>query len=165
MALSLCYTGYMLLMVVIKSCMWDIHSQATTWLGWVSLTWFHGCHEPSFDYLCSKFKVHARKNILGKFPFLSLSSICCRSRNLVRRLPFGKDTVGHMQNFAYLRLYLFLHVFRTARGCVDGVIGSYGLLRSQTEFRQHLLIVLRIHNLPSGTCIWRTAGRCCRNFV
>jgi hypothetical protein len=57
-----------------------------------------------------------------------------------------------------------VHVFWTARGCVDGV-SFYGLLRSKTEFRQHLPVVLRIHNLPNGTCIWRTAGRCFRNSV
>jgi hypothetical protein len=40
-----------------------------------------------------------------------------------------------MQIFAYLWLYLFriVHVFWTARGCVDGV-SFYGLLRSEIEF-------------------------------
>ena len=42
-------------------------------------------------------------------------------------------------------------------GCVDGV-SSHGVRRSETESRHHLFVVLRIHNLPSGTCIWRTAG-------
>ena len=36
---------------------------------------------------------------------------------------------------------------------------------SESEFRQHLPVVLRIHTLPVGTCIGRTAGRCCRNSV
>jgi hypothetical protein len=37
-------------------------------LGWAGcLSRFHGCHEPSFDYLCSKFKVHARKKYLRQF--------------------------------------------------------------------------------------------------
>ena len=50
--------------------------------------------------------------------------------------------------------------FWTARGCVDGV-SLYGPLRSEAEFRHHLPIVLRIHNLSFGTCIWW----CCRNSV
>ena len=35
------------------------------------------------------------------------------SHNLVRRLPFEIDTDGNMQNFAYVRPYLFgiVHVF------------------------------------------------------
>ena len=40
-----------------------------------------------------------------------------------------------------------------------------GPLRSEAEFRHHLPVVLGIHNLPFGMCIWRTAGRCCRNSV
>ena len=90
-----------------------------------------------------------------------------RSRKPVRRLPFGRDTTGDMQ--------FFLHIFNlicfelstllwTARGCVDGV-SFYGSLRSRSEFRLHLLVVLEIHNLPFGTCIWRTTGRCYRNSV
>ena len=54
--------------------------------------------------------------------------------------------------------------FWTARGCIDGV-SLYGPLRSEAEFRHHLPVVLRIHNLPSGTCIWRTAEKCCRNSI
>ena len=90
-----------------------------------------------------------------------------RSRKPVRRLPFGRDTTGDMQ--------FFLHIFNricfelstllwTARGCVDGV-RFYGPLQSESEFRHHLPVVLGIHNLPFGTCIWRTAGRCCRNYI
>src|SRR5919201_4978521 len=36
---------------------------------------------------------------------------------------------------------------------------------SESEFRQPLPVVLRMHTLPVGTCIGRTAGRCCRNSV
>jgi hypothetical protein len=36
---------------------------------------------------------------------------------------------------------------------------------SESEFWQHLPVVLWIHTLPAGTCIGRTAGRCCRNSV
>ena len=54
--------------------------------------------------------------------------------------------------------------FWTARGCVDGV-SLYGPLQSEVEFWHHLPVVLRIHNLPFGTCIWRTAGRCYRNSI
>ena len=52
-------------------------------------------------------------------------SICgLWSRNLVRCLPSERDTVGGIQIFVYLRPYLFriVHVFWTARGCVDGLI-------------------------------------------
>ena len=71
-----------------------------------------------------------------------------------------------MQNFAYVRPYLFriVHVFWTARGCVDGV-SFHGLRPFETEYRHHFPVVLRIHNLSSGTCIWRTAGKCCLNSV
>ena len=74
-----------------------------------------------------------------------------------------------------LEICSFLHIFNricfelstllwTARGCVDGV-SFYGPLRSKSEFRHHVPVVLGIHNLSFGTCIWRTAGRCCRNFI
>ena len=88
------------------------------------------------------------------------------SRNLARRLPFERDTAGNMQIFAYLQPYLcwIVHVFWIAGGCVDGV-SFHALLVSETEFQQHLPVVLRIHNLLARTCIWRTAGRCCRNSV
>ena len=97
---------------------------------------------------------------------LTFFVLVCRSRNLVRRLPFERDTVGNMHMLAYLWPYLFriVHVFWTARGCVDG-FSFHGLLQSGTEFRHHLPIVLRIHTLLARTCIWRTAGRCCRNSV
>ena len=57
----------------------------------------------------------------------------CRSRNLVRRLPFERDTVGNMHIFAYVWSYLFwiIHVFWTTRICVDG-FSLHGLLRSET---------------------------------
>src|SRR6185312_9586131 len=83
-----------------------------------------------------------------------------RSRKPVRRLLFGRDTTGDMQFFLYIfnRIYFKLSTLLwTARGCVDGV-RFYGPLRSESEFRHHLPIVLGIHNLPFGTCIWRTAG-------
>ena len=49
-----------------------------------------------------------------------------------------------MQIFAYLQMYQFriVHVFWTARGCVDGV-SFHALLRSEKEFRRHLPVVLR----------------------
>ena len=89
----------------------------------------------------------------------------CISRNLVRRLPFEIDTDGNMQNFAYVRPYLFqtVHIFWIARGCIDGV-SFHSLLPFVTEYRHHFLVVLRIHNLPSGTCIWRTAGEVLPKF-
>ena len=51
------------------------------------------------------------------------------SRNLARRLPFERDTVGNMQIFPYVKPYLFqiIHVFWIARGCVGGV-SFHGLL-------------------------------------
>ena len=96
----------------------------------------------------------------------ALFSFLVRCSRNHRRLPFERDTVGHMQIFAYVWPYLFriVHVFWTARGCVDG-FSFHGLLWSGTEFRHHLPVVLRIHNLLARTCIWRTAGRCCRNSV
>ena len=82
-----------------------------------------------------------------------------RARTPVRHLSFEKETVRNMQIFAYWWSYLFwiIHVFWTAWGCVDRV-SLYGPLRSEAEFRHHLPVVLRIHNLPFGTCIWRTVG-------
>ena len=71
----------------------------------------------------------------------------CRSLHIYNRICFELSTF-----------------FWTARGCVDGV-SFHGLLRSETESRQYLPVVLRIHNLPVRTCIWRTAGRCCRISV
>ena len=73
---------------------------------------------------------------------------------------------GNMQNFAYVRPYLFriVHVFWTTRGCIDGV-SFHVLLAFETEYQHHFPVVLRIHNLSSGTCIWRTAAKCCRNSV
>jgi hypothetical protein len=54
-----------------------------------------------------------------------------------------------MQIFAYPQIYLFriVHVFWTARGCVDGV-SFHALLRSETEFRRHLHVVLRTVHSP-----------------
>ena len=54
-----------------------------------------------------------------------------------------------MQIFAYLQMYQFriVHVFWTARGCVDGV-SFHALLRSETEFRRHLPVVLRTVHSP-----------------
>jgi hypothetical protein len=48
-----------------------------------------------------------------------------------------------MKIFAYLQMYLFqiIHVFWTTRGGVDGV-SFHALLRSETEFRCHLPVVL-----------------------
>ena len=82
------------------------------------------------------------------------------SRNLVRCLPFERDTVGDMLTFAYLRLYLFriVHVFWTAHGCVDEV-SFHAPLLSEMEFRQHLPAVLSIHVLQGRVWIQRTTGR------
>ena len=54
-----------------------------------------------------------------------------------------------MQIFAYLQMYQFriVHVFWTARGCVDGV-SFHALLRSEKEFRRHLPVVLRTVHSP-----------------
>jgi hypothetical protein len=54
-----------------------------------------------------------------------------------------------MQIFAYLQMYQFriVHVFWTARGCVDGV-SFHALLRSKTEFQRHLPVVLRTVHSP-----------------
>jgi hypothetical protein len=54
-----------------------------------------------------------------------------------------------MQIFAYPQMYLFriIHVFWTTHGCVDGVI-FHALLRSETEFRCHLHVVLRTVHYP-----------------
>ena len=72
------------------------------------------------------------------------------SRKLVRRLSFEIDTDGNIQNFAFVRPYLFriIHVFWTARGCVDGD-SFHDLLPFEIEYRHHFPVVLRIHNLPS----------------
>ena len=54
-----------------------------------------------------------------------------------------------MQIFAYLQMYQFriVHVFWTARGCVDGV-SFHALLRSEKECRRHLPVVLRTVHSP-----------------
>jgi hypothetical protein len=54
-----------------------------------------------------------------------------------------------MQIFAYLQMYQFriVHVFWTARGCIDGV-SFHALLWSETEFRCHLPVVLRTVHSP-----------------
>jgi hypothetical protein len=54
-----------------------------------------------------------------------------------------------MQIFAYLQMYQFriVHVFWTARGCVDGV-NFHALLRSEKEFRRHLPVVLQTVHSP-----------------
>jgi hypothetical protein len=46
-------------------------------------------------------------------------------------------------------MYLFqiVHIFWIARGCVDGV-SFHALLRSETEFRRHLSVVLRPVHSP-----------------
>jgi hypothetical protein len=44
-------------------------------------------------------------------------------------------------------------------------VSFHALLGSEMEFQHHLPVVLRIHTLPSRTCIGRAEGRCCRNFV
>ena len=44
-------------------------------------------------------------------------------------------------------MFRIIHVFWTARGCVDGV-SFHALLLSETEFQQHLPAVLQIHVLP-----------------
>jgi len=56
-----------------------------------------------------------------------------------------------MRITAYLRRYLFriVHVFWTARECVDKVRFHVPLL-SESEFRHHLPVVLRIHTLRKG---------------
>jgi len=71
-----------------------------------------------------------------------------------------------MQIFAYLYPYLFriVHIFWTAQGCVD-MVSFHDQLRSAPEFRHHLPVILRIHNLLVRTCIWRAAGRCRQNSV
>jgi hypothetical protein len=88
------------------------------------------------------------------------------SRNLVRCLPFERDTVGDMRTFAYLRPYLFriVHVFWTARGCVVEV-SFHAPLYFEMVFRHHLSVVLWIHTLPCRTCIGRMTGRCYRNSI
>ena len=55
--------------------------------------------------------------------FFCLSVVVDRC-SLVRRLPSKRDIFGGMQIFAYLRAFLFqiVHVFWTARGCVDGLV-------------------------------------------
>ena len=89
----------------------------------------------------------------------------CRCRNLVRRLPFERDTIGNMHIFAFVWSYLFrlVHIFWTTRVYVDG-FSLHDLLLSEIEFRHCLPVVLRIHNLLVRTCIRRTAGRCCQNL-
>ena len=97
---------------------------------------------------------------VGEHVYKTLFSYSIRSsRNPVRHLQFKTDTVRNMQIFTYLWPYLFriVHVIWTARWCADGV-SFHGPLPSETESWQHLSIVLRIHNLPFGTCIWRIAG-------
>ena len=73
----------------------------------------------------------------------------------------------------YTNSYVFVTVavsncprFWTARVCV-ACVRFHVLLLSETEFRWRLPVVLRIHILSTfvETCIWRAAGRCCRNSV
>jgi hypothetical protein len=47
------------------------------------------------------------------------------------------------------------------RSCVS----FHVFLGFEMEFQHHLPVVLRIHTLPSRTCIGRAVGRCCQNFV
>ena len=80
--------------------------------------------------------------------------------------PFETDMVENMQMFAYLWPYLFriVHTFMDSlRMCTW--VSFHATLQSEIEFRHHLPIVLWIHNLLIRTCIWRTAGRCCRNSI
>ena len=98
---------------------------------------------------------------VGEHVYKTLFSYFVRSSHKpVRRLPFKTDMVGNMQIFAYLWPYLFriIHIIWTTWGCVH-TVSFHGPLQSEIESRHHLPVVLRIHNLPSGTCISRTAGR------
>jgi hypothetical protein len=54
-----------------------------------------------------------------------------------------------MHIFAYPQKYLFLivHVFWTAHGCVDGV-SFHALLQSETEFRCNLHVILWTVHYP-----------------
>jgi hypothetical protein len=47
----------------------------------------------------------------------------------------------------YNRMFRIIHVFWTAHCCVDG-ISFHALLRSETEFRRHLPVVLRTVHSP-----------------
>ena len=84
------------------------------------------------------------------------------SRNLVRRLPFERDTVGGMQIFAYLWPYLFwiVHAFWTARRCVDGLVPMF-YSGPRQSFGITSLLFSGYALFFGRTCIWRTAGRCC----
>jgi hypothetical protein len=67
--LELLLFNYMLLiMVVVKQWETSMPKQQLGWAGCLSL--FHGCHEPSFDDLCSKFKVIWKDKI-------SEANFCC----------------------------------------------------------------------------------------
>jgi hypothetical protein len=122
---------------------------------------------------CTASAHHCTDSAPPRYPDLTVTlgitplSICgLWLRNLVRCLPFERDTVGDMRTFAYLRPYLFriVYVFWTAHGCVVEV-SFHALLYFEMVFQHHLSVVLWIHTLPCRTCIGRTAGRCCQNFI
>ena len=80
---------------------------------------------------CTASTRHCTDSPLPRYPDLTGTlgitplSVCgLWSRNLVRCLPSERDTVGGIQIFVYLQPYLFriVHVFWTARGCVDGLV-------------------------------------------
>jgi len=75
-----------------------------------------------------------------------IRSLVCRSVHIYDHISFGLST---FLDSPWMRRWVSIHV----------------QLPSESEFRQHLPVVLRIHTLPARTCIGRTAGRCCRNFV
>ena len=84
---------------------------------WVTATWF-----PPPSSVTARWEAYSTLNLY----------YIRRSWNLVRRLLFERDTVGNMHIFAYVGSYLFwiVHIFWTARVCVDG-FSLHGLLRSE----------------------------------
>ena len=75
-------------------------------------------------YHCTDSPLPRYPDLTGTLGITPLSVCGFWSCNLVRCLPFEKDTVGDMRTFAYLRPYLFriIHVFWTARRCVDRLV-------------------------------------------
>jgi hypothetical protein len=66
---------------------------------------------------CTDSAPHRYPDLTATLGITPLSVCGLWSHNLVRCLPFERDTIGDMRTFAYLRPYLFqiVHIFWTAR--------------------------------------------------
>ena len=85
------------------------------------------CGRDSTTCQCTGSPLTPFSDVINTLGIISVS--LCGRRSPVRRLPSERDTVRDMRISAYLRPYLLriVHVFWTARGCVDGLVS---MLRS-----------------------------------